>query len=79
MTLPELTLVPLPTSLTFLDGDGVGVSATVVVDVNEVVGVVGAELEFLVMNLFFICPKRVEATLAFLKPASWATRFQSTW
>ena len=31
------------------------------------------------MNFFFIWPKRVEATLAFLNPASAATRFQSTY
>lgn len=35
-------------------------------------------LLILAANFFLICPKRVDATLEFLKPDSWATRFQST-
>jgi hypothetical protein len=53
--------------------------ATVVVEVNDVEGVGGEEALSPPENFFFICPKRVDATLAFLNPASCATRSQSTW
>jgi hypothetical protein len=53
-------------------GLGVGVLATVVVELKEAFGVVGVEfapMESKLANFFFIWPKRVLATLAFLNPA----------
>jgi hypothetical protein len=84
-TRPELTLVPLPTSLFAffgdepLEGDPVGVLGIVEVDPKEALGDCKfGVLGFLDVNFFFIWPKRVEAQCAFVYPASWATRSQST-
>jgi hypothetical protein len=63
-------------------GLGVGVLATVVTELKEAFGVVEVEfapMESELANFFFIWPKRVLATLAFLNPAWAATRFQSTY